>query len=47
MGVTLIYYTLKGYITDDKRVYGFEFANFEIKFKVTQNLLTVTEVIML
>ncbi|MBR2504782.1 MAG: tRNA (N6-threonylcarbamoyladenosine(37)-N6)-methyltransferase TrmO, partial [Elusimicrobiaceae bacterium] len=29
------------YITDDKRIYGFEFANFEIKFKVTQNLLTV------
>lgn len=34
------------YITDDKRIYGFEFANFEIKFKVTQNLLTVTEVII-
>ncbi|MBQ7108190.1 MAG: tRNA (N6-threonylcarbamoyladenosine(37)-N6)-methyltransferase TrmO [Clostridia bacterium] len=34
------------YITDDKRVYGFEFAEFEIKFKVTQNLLTVTEVII-
>jgi len=33
------------YITDDKRVYGFEFANFEIKFKVTQNLLTVCEVV--
>lgn len=34
------------YITDDKRIYGFEFAEFEIKFKVTQNLLTVTEVII-
>ena len=35
------------YITDDERIYGFEFANFEIKFKVTQNLLTVTEVVKL
>ena len=34
------------YITDDERIYGFEFAEFEIKFKVTQNLLTVTEVII-
>lgn len=33
------------YITDDERIYGFEFANFEIKFKVTQNLLIVTEVV--
>ncbi|MBQ4131240.1 MAG: tRNA (N6-threonylcarbamoyladenosine(37)-N6)-methyltransferase TrmO [Clostridia bacterium] len=34
------------YITDDKRVYGFEFAEFEIKFTVKENLLTVTEVII-
>ena len=34
------------YITDDKRVYGFEFADFEIKFTVKEKLLTVTEVII-
>ncbi len=34
------------YITDDDRVYGFEFANTEIKFTVKENLLTVTEVII-
>lgn len=34
------------YITDEERIYGFEFADFEIKFKVTKNLLTVTDVIM-
>lgn len=33
------------YITDDTRIYGFEFADFEIKFKVTNNFLTVTDVI--
>ena len=33
------------YITDDERIYGFEFADFEIKFKVEGNLLTVTEVV--
>ena len=32
------------YITDDTRVYGFEFADFEIKFKVENNVLTVLEV---
>ena len=33
------------YITDHSRVYGFEFADFEIKFKVANNTLTVTEVV--
>ena len=33
------------YINDDERIYGFEFADFEIKFKVKDNLLTVIDVI--
>lgn len=33
------------YIEDEERVYGFKFAEFEIKFKVKGNILTVTEVI--
>lgn len=32
------------YISDDKRIYGFEFAELEIKFKVKNNILTVVEV---
>ena len=32
------------YISDSDRVYGFEFADFEIKFKVENNVLTVLEV---
>ena len=32
------------YISDNDRVYGFEFADFEIKFKVENNVLTVLEV---
>ena len=32
------------YINDASRIYGFEFADFEIKFKVENNILTVTEV---
>ena len=34
------------YHSDPERIYGFEFANFEIKFTVKENLLTVTEVII-
>ena len=32
------------YISNSDRVYGFEFADFEIKFKVENNVLTVLEV---
>ena len=32
------------YISDSDRVYGFEFADFEIKFKVENNVLIVLEV---
>ena len=32
------------YISDNDRVYGFEFADFEIKFKVENNVLIVLEV---
>lgn len=32
------------YQEDGDRVYGFEFADFEIKFKVENNILTVTEI---
>ena len=32
------------YISDSDRVYGFEIADFEIKFKVENNVLTVLEV---
>jgi len=32
------------YINDDNRIYGFEFAEFEIKFKVQNNVLTVVDV---
>lgn len=32
------------YINDSERIYGFKFADFEIKFKVENNLLTVTDV---
>lgn len=32
------------YKEDGDRVYGFEFADFEIKFKVENNILTVTEI---
>lgn len=35
------------YITDDERVYGFQFADCEIKFKVSDNLLIVTDVVVL
>ena len=34
------------YINDNERVYGFEFADFEIKFKVENNILTVIDVIV-
>lgn len=33
------------YINDSERIYGFEFADFEIKFKVKNTTLTVVEVI--
>ena len=33
------------YINDENRVYGFEFGGFEIKFKVSEKILTVTDVI--
>lgn len=33
------------YISDGDRVFGFEFSDFEIKFKVMDNTLTVTEII--
>ena len=33
------------YISDSERVYGFEFADFEIKFKVNNKLLSVVEVV--
>lgn len=32
------------YINDSERIYGFEFADFEIKFKVENNRLIVTDV---
>lgn len=32
------------YIDDGDRVYGFDFANLEIKFKVNNGILTVTEI---
>ncbi len=32
------------YINDDERIYGFEFAEFEIKFMVKNNILTVVDV---
>lgn len=35
------------YIDDGERIYGFEFAEFEIKFKVKDNVLTVVDVIKL
>ncbi len=33
------------YISDPDRIYGFEFADFEIKFKVENNILTVVDII--
>lgn len=33
------------YISDPDRIYGFRFADFEIKFKVENNILTVVDVI--
>ena len=33
------------YIGDGERIYGFEFADFEIKFKVENNILTVVEIL--
>ncbi|MBO5106018.1 MAG: tRNA (N6-threonylcarbamoyladenosine(37)-N6)-methyltransferase TrmO [Clostridia bacterium] len=33
------------YINDDERIYGFEFAEFEIKFKVKDNVLTVVNIL--
>lgn len=33
------------YINDDERIYGFEFAEFEIKFKVKDNILTVVNIL--
>lgn len=35
------------YISDCERVYGFEFADFEIKFRVENNLLIVVDVVRL
>lgn len=35
------------YITDDDRVFGVEYAGFDIRFKVKENILTVCEVIKL
>jgi tRNA-Thr(GGU) m(6)t(6)A37 methyltransferase TsaA len=35
------------YISDGERIYGFEFADFEIKFKVENNILTVVEILNL
>ena len=32
------------YIEDGERIYGFSFMNFEIKFKVSNGVLTVTEI---
>ncbi len=32
------------YIDDPERVYGFEYAGFEIKFTVNENILTVTDI---
>lgn len=32
------------YIEDEQRIYGFEFADFEIKFKVENNILKVTDI---
>lgn len=33
------------YIDDSDRIFGFNFMNFEIKFKVNENTLTVTDII--
>ena len=33
------------YINDENRIYGFEFGGFEIKFKVAEKVLTVTDII--
>ena len=33
------------YITDDERVFGVEYAGFDIRFKVKENILTVCDVI--
>ena len=33
------------YINDDERIYGFEFAEFEIKFNVKDNVLTVVNIL--
>lgn len=33
------------YHNDEQREYGFEFANYEIKFRVRDNIITVTDVI--
>ena len=33
------------YIDDRERIFGFNFMNFEIKFKVNENTLTVTDII--
>lgn len=35
------------YQKDPKRIYGFEYAGFEIKFRVTDNTLTITDIIKL
>ena len=35
------------YINDEERIYGFEFAEFEIKFKVKDNVLIVVDVLNL
>ena len=35
------------YIEDSERIYGFNFAEFEVKFKVKDKVLTVTAVLRL
>ena len=35
------------YITDDERVYGFEFAGFDVRFRVNNGVLTVCEIVRL
>lgn len=36
-----------GYHTDPERIYGFEYSDFEIKFRVNDNTLTVCEIVSL